>query len=95
MASRVRLPEAEDVRRGARARQADRLTTIRLRMAIQRERDESRISTPAAIGQALGMPATEATKLLQGRQWRVGGVALLEPAAARLGVRVPAPASGA
>ena len=64
-------------------------------MAIQRELDERRISTPAAIGQALGMPATKATKLLQGRQWRADGVALLEAAAARLGVRVPEPASGA
>jgi hypothetical protein len=75
-------------------RQADRLTTIRLRMAIQRELDERRITTPAEISTALGMPAAETTKLLQGRQWRADGVALLEAAAARLGVRVPEPASG-
>jgi hypothetical protein len=47
-----------------RARQADRLTTIRLRMAIGRELEDRGITTPAAIGAALGMPAPEATKLL-------------------------------
>jgi hypothetical protein len=72
-----------------RARQADRLKTIRLRMAIHRELDERGITTPAAIGEALGMPATEATKLLTRRQWREGDVGLLEAAAARLGVQVP------
>jgi len=69
-----------------RARQADRLTTIRLRMAIGRELDERGITTPAAIGEALGMPAAEATKLLSRHQWREGDVALLQAAAARLGI---------
>jgi hypothetical protein len=72
-----------------RARQADRLTMIRLRMAIGRELDDRGITTPAAIGEALGMLAQEATKLLNRRQWREGDVALLEAAAARLGVQVP------
>ena len=44
-----------------RIRQDDRLATIRLRMAIGRELDERDITTPAAIGEALGMPAAEAT----------------------------------
>src|SRR3954469_9633233 len=70
-----------------RARQEDRLTTIRLRMAIGRELEDRGITTPAAIGEALGMPATEATKLLTRHQWREGTVALLEAAAARLGVQ--------
>ena len=74
-----------------RARQADRLTTIRLRMAIGRELDERDITTPAAIGEALGMPAAEATKLMTGRQWRDGDVARLQAAAARLGLQVPGP----
>ena len=39
---------------GRRARQADRLTCIRLRMAIGRELDDRGITTPAAIGKALG-----------------------------------------
>ena len=72
-----------------RIRQEDRLASIRLRMAIGRELDERDITTPAAIGEALGMPAAEATKLLTGRQWREGDVALLQAAAARLGVQVP------
>ena len=38
-----------------RQRHEDRLTTIRLRMAIGRELDERDITTPAAIGEALGM----------------------------------------
>ena len=72
-------------------RQADRLTTIRLRMAIYRELEDRSISTPAALGAALGMPAAEATNLLTRRQWREGDVALLEATAERLGVQVPGP----
>jgi hypothetical protein len=70
-----------------RTRQADRLKTIRLRMAIGRELEDRGITDPRAIGEALGMPAEEATKLLTRRQWREGDVALLEAAAARLGVQ--------
>src|SRR4051812_13320781 len=73
-----------------RARQADRLITIRLRMLIFRELDERDITTPAAIGEALGMPAAEATSLLTRHQWREGDVALLQAAAARLGGQGPA-----
>jgi hypothetical protein len=72
-----------------RARHADRLTTIRLRMAIGRELEDRGITTPAEIGEALGMPAAEATSLLTRRQWREGDVARLEAAAARLEVQVP------
>src|SRR6476661_5426193 len=71
-----------------RARQADRLTTIRLRMLIGRELEDRGITTPAEIGAAIGMPAAEATKLLRGHQWREGDVALLQAAAARLGMQV-------
>ena len=53
-------------------------------MAISRELDERGITTLAAIGAALDMPAAEATKLLTRRQWREGDVALLQAAAARL-----------
>jgi hypothetical protein len=58
-------------------------------MAIGRELDERDITTPAAIGEALGMPAAEASKLLTRRQWRDGDMELLKAAAARLGVQVP------
>jgi hypothetical protein len=71
-----------------RARQQDRLTTIRLRLAIWRYLDECGITTPAEIGVALGMPAPEATSLLNRHQWRESDVALLEAVAGRLGVAV-------
>jgi hypothetical protein len=58
-------------------------------MEIGRELDGRGITTPAAIGAALGLPVTKATKLLTRHQWREGDVALLEAAAARLGVQVP------
>ena len=51
-----------------RARQADKLTTIRLRTEIWRELEDRGITTPAEIGVALGMSAAEATKLLRGHQ---------------------------
>jgi hypothetical protein len=70
-------------------RHEDRLKTIRLRMLIFQELDQRDITTLSAIGDALGMPPAEATKMLRGHQWREGDVALLEAAAARLGVRVP------
>jgi hypothetical protein len=72
-----------------RARHADRLTTIRLRMAIGRELEERGITTPAAIGAAFGMPGVEAIRLLIRHQWREGDVARLQAVAARLGVQVP------
>ena len=72
--------------RERRARQEDRLAALRLRMAIGRELEERGIADPVAVGVALGMPAAEATKLLNGRQWREGEVALLAAAAARLGL---------
>ena len=72
-----------------RLRYEDRLKTIRLRMLIFRELDERGITTPAAIGAAIGMPPAEAIKLLTRHQWREGDVARLQAAAARLGVQVP------
>jgi hypothetical protein len=58
-------------------------------MAIGQELDARGLTTPAEISEALGMPAQEATKLLTRHQWCEGDVALLEAAAARLGVQVP------
>jgi hypothetical protein len=71
------------------ARQDDRLKCIRLRMAIGQELDERGITDRVAIGEALGMPTLDATKLLAAHRWREGDVALLKAAAARLGLRVP------
>lgn len=53
---------------GRRRRTADRLKTIRLRMAIGQELDDRGIITLAEIGAALGMPPAEATKLLTRHQ---------------------------
>ena len=75
--------------RERRARQEDRLAALRLRMAIGRELDDRGITTPAAIGSALGLPAAEATKLLSRRQWREGDVALLQAAVTRLSMALP------
>ena len=72
-----------------RGREADRLKSIRLRMAIGHALDDRGITTPAEIGAALEMPTAEAVKLMSRHQWREGDVALLEAAAARLGVQVP------
>ena len=57
-------------------------------MAIGRELDDRDITTAAAIGEALGMPADEATKLMTRHQWREGEVERLQAAAARLGLSV-------
>ncbi len=69
-----------------RQRREDRIACIRLRMAIGHELDARGITTPAAIGMTLGLPAAEANKLLTGRQWREGDVAALQAATARLGL---------
>jgi hypothetical protein len=42
------------------------------------------LTTPAEIGEALGMPAAEARGLLNRRQWREGDIGRLQAAAARL-----------
>jgi hypothetical protein len=76
---KLKLTSAEQ-----RQRREDRVTSIRLRFAIRRHLDERDITTPAAIGEALGMPAAEATSLLTRHQWREGDVARLQAAAARL-----------
>jgi hypothetical protein len=67
-----------------RTRVADRLATIRLRVLIGRALDDRGVTTPGAIGAALGMSALEAAALLSRKQWREGDVALLKAAAARL-----------
>lgn len=73
-----------------RQRDADRLQAIRLRMLVGEALRDRGITNPASVRAALGMPAAEATKLLNPKQWRAGDVTLLEDAATRLGLRVPA-----
>ena len=69
-----------------RQRREERVAAIRLRFTIRRNLDERGITTPVGIGEALGMLADEATKLLTRHQWREGDVEQLQTAAARLKV---------
>jgi hypothetical protein len=55
-------------------------------MMIWQALDDRGITTPAEIGEALGMPGADAAKLLTRRQWHEGDVALLEAAVAKLGL---------
>lgn len=69
-----------------RARKADQLTAVRLRVAITRKMDEQCITDPYAIALAFGMPMREAMKLLNRHEWREGDVIRLQALAARLGL---------
>ena len=69
-------------------KQADRLIAIRLRYTINTHLDDQGITVPSDIAQAVGMPAAEAVRLLQRRQWREGDVAALQKIADRLGLKV-------
>jgi hypothetical protein len=60
-------------------------------MMIWQALEDRGITTPAEIGETLGMPGPDAAKLLTRHQWREGDVALLKAAAARLGVQGPDP----
>jgi hypothetical protein len=71
-----------------RTRREDRITAIRLRMAIGQELDTRGITTTSGIGEALGMSAADAHGLLNRRQWREGDIARLQAVAARLGLKV-------
>jgi hypothetical protein len=71
-----------------RARRDDRVMAIRLRMAIGQGLDARGVTTPAEIGDALGMPAADAHGLLTRRQWREGAIDRLQVAATRLGVSI-------
>jgi hypothetical protein len=69
-----------------RAHVEERLKTIRLRMLIGRALSDRDLTTPAAIGAALEMPAGEAVALLNRKQRREGDLAMLEAVASRLGI---------
>ena len=69
-------------------KQADRLAAIRLRYTINTFLDDQGITAPSDIAQAVGLPAAEAVRLLNRRQWRDGDVAALRVVADRLGLNV-------
>ena len=75
-------------------KQAERLAAIRLRYTINTHLEDRGVTTPAAIGAAVGLPAAEAVSLLTRRQWRAGDVAALRAAASRLGLEVALPELG-
>ena len=62
-------------------------------MAIGRELDAKGIEEASEIAAIFGRPAKEIEKLIMRWQWREGDLALLEAAAARLGVQVADEAS--
>ena len=70
------------------ARQVDRLAAIRLRYTINTHLEDQGLTTPAAIGAAVGLPATEAVRLLTRRQWRESDLEALQAVADRLGLVV-------
>ena len=72
-------------------RQAERLLAIRLRYTINTHLEDRAVTTPAAIGMAVGLPAAEAIGLLTRRQWRAGDVAALQAVAGRLKLDVVLP----
>ena len=66
------------------AKQAERLMAIRLRYTINTHLEDRGLITPAAIGAATSLPATEAVRLLTRRLWRDGDVTALKAIADRL-----------
>jgi hypothetical protein len=70
-------------------KQADRLAAIRLRYSINTHLEDQGITAPPDIARAVGLPQTEAVRLLTRRQWREGDVAALQAVAERLGLDVP------
>lgn len=70
------------------ARQVDRLAAIRLRYMISTHLEDQGLTTPAAIGAAVGLPAAEAVRLLTRRQWYEGDLEALQAVANRLGLVV-------
>ncbi len=72
-----------------RAQQEEWQASQRLRDLIRQELERRGITDLAEAGTALGLPAREADRLMRRGRWLDGDVALLEAAAARLGVQVP------
>jgi hypothetical protein len=70
-------------------KQADRLIAIRLRYTINAYLDDQGITAPLDIVRAVGLPAAEAVRLLNRRQWREGDVTALQAIASRLGLQIP------
>ena len=61
----------------------------RLRSLIHEELERRGIKDPERVGAVLGLPTRDADRLMRRGRWLDGDVALLQTAAARLGVQVP------
>jgi hypothetical protein len=72
-----------------REQQEEWRTSERLRDLIHQELERRGITDLAGAGTALGLPTRDADRLMRRGRWLDGDVALLEAAAARLGVHVP------
>jgi hypothetical protein len=72
-----------------KAQQAERLAAIRLRFCINTHLDDRGLTAAPDIARAVGLPATEAVRLLTRKQWREGDVAALQAVAARLELDAP------
>ena len=75
-------PTAEEMR----ARRAEQIAKIRLRVLIAQALDERGITTPVGIADALGMAPGEAAGLLRRKLRREGDLEALRAAATRLGI---------
>ena len=75
-------PTAEEMR----ARRAEQLAKIRLRVLIAQELDARGITSPVGIADALGMAPGEAAGLLSRKQRREGDLEALRAVAVRLGI---------
>lgn len=71
-----------------RAQQDEWRASERLRDLIHEELERRGITDLAEVGTALGLPAREADRLMRHGRWLDGDVALLQAAAARLGLTV-------
>jgi hypothetical protein len=67
-------------------RRAERLVAIRLRIAINIHLDDRGVTQPAEVGAAVGLPTTEAVRLLNRRQYREGDIEALRRVADHLGL---------
>ena len=78
------LVRAVMTRADRRRRKTDRPKGIRLQMLAWRALGDRSIITNAGSNPAIGMPISDAAKLLRPRGWRKGGIARLEAAARQM-----------
>ena len=80
------VPKSKPTAEEMRARRAEQLAMIRLRVLIAQELEARGIATPIGIADALGMAPGEAAGLLSRKQRREGNLEALRAMAARLGI---------